>query len=1400
MAPGPNLLLPLKLDAFILNPSVCDGKSLESKIAPITQPNYTYLRIDQKAARTDVLPHVDLHLSSPSTTNPRVTNLSTRKPRPERQGVYLHWTLPKLYRSGVASATQDQSSTSSATDGQATGPEFPLVPNRWMVVRRLRPNTFTPSNAVIPSTEAWIVQSDRRYRIDELGQHVDLQTDVSPFMDVRNGQETDPLGNVSITDQAEIFIGSKTRVSEWKESDDGSGDNSVKLHILASSNPLFADYQPHNSNVFSILDTFSYNEVKDDDGNIISQDRLTKATADYYVMGWHSNVKDDILYSHPGDNRRERLLKLSLNLPEALADSTSWLNMSDAARIICHGAMYEVNWDVATKPRTPADDWSLNMNQKQQVSVGTSAIDALLAYVSAHHGDKPSDPKNDSTKDIRQLEEDIFNLRAYLRMQENTSVEAYRKATDSLMHLNYSRSSGGTQFTFPVSRDPQKPDKDDLANLRTLNNAQRLLDASLRSLKHRRWELFSLWFKHFSTADTSIQASPKDVQDAQDRYDALVNVVTQQTAAVEEAKKKVGNAIEAVHPEYYQQGDPTIMVGGVRSGWAHDFLDKVKVRLDSQTIQASDDVLSTINLNALQNRSIPPGVWEVMVRLLGEFCSLGSNDDKSTDVNQMPLYHDTGVEDADSNTDNAEAPLWRDRWNNRQPWFPLFVEWEAEYVHVPWEDWILQKSVSGSSGLERTSYRIASDKDLTSIKDRRLVSGRILILPQPSFALNALIQQLFSTVPKDELESIISKEEQDNLSKNVLRLPFLSAPLSGLTDHLITLAHGTHIKPSVRARGQGPPQPVTEAVDKGPNPMFSKDRIAIMGLELDPTPYGAQIHVAAADDSPSPFKPVTHGQLRFTKLNVIDKFGQAIHALQPRTSAVTGPIDGVTPCVGEFYEVSSKPPPTNPTGAGISAATAPVEAHTAGKDDVNGLSEFIQLPPSINQPARLNAHFVTRESTTDPKSGWRPTTEWEDPIWGWIVVNYIDYGIQLFTAKGVFYREVRLPGSGANGRTGGVASAKWLPFKKTDEAQQPGATAQLDKLIEQLTAKDGVYLQAFMDMINGALKQSGPAPGEYAEALTCIVGKPLALVNMGWSLELATPPTKNQSTINGKDPERHLIDPNDQSEADDFYQFPIKLGDSHREYDGLVGYFPMRPRSTNPKDVGTLPLNDEFDLTRLYTYFGHEDKPQSPGTSYPLVQLNNTTYPRLSPHWHDPAKYQTPNNTTSPLITPPPTIASTKYTRDVNAKLAVFAAVLDPFQPVHAYSSFLPIKELKLLDWTWQRALNNMTAFFHVGPLMVTGDVPAFEETYRLRADYYALGGKKEVYEKETVDVLPAGGVSEWNWLQPYYSGGTGGEEKIKFMPIKVGRMDTRPRFEKGPYAALEGYLQMRRGIVDRGG
>lgn len=113
------------------------------------------------------------------------------------------------------------------------------------------------------------------------------------------------LGDVSIEDQAEIFIGLKSSAKTWTEtSTGGSSHDRVKLHILASSNPLFADYQPHNGGVFSIADTFAYNQKTDENGKVVSQDHLISVTANYYVIGWQSDVTEDVLYKAAGKERR----------------------------------------------------------------------------------------------------------------------------------------------------------------------------------------------------------------------------------------------------------------------------------------------------------------------------------------------------------------------------------------------------------------------------------------------------------------------------------------------------------------------------------------------------------------------------------------------------------------------------------------------------------------------------------------------------------------------------------------------------------------------------------------------------------------------------------------------------------------------------------------------------------------------------------------------------------------------------------------------------------------------------------------------------------------------------------------------------------------------------------------
>jgi hypothetical protein len=92
--------VPVQLHAFVLNAAACDAGP--SYVAPIVQPDYRALRLGQ-SLKHDILPHIDLQGCETSKTNPRIKNLSSPPPPGVgREGIYLHWTLPPLFRTGTA--------------------------------------------------------------------------------------------------------------------------------------------------------------------------------------------------------------------------------------------------------------------------------------------------------------------------------------------------------------------------------------------------------------------------------------------------------------------------------------------------------------------------------------------------------------------------------------------------------------------------------------------------------------------------------------------------------------------------------------------------------------------------------------------------------------------------------------------------------------------------------------------------------------------------------------------------------------------------------------------------------------------------------------------------------------------------------------------------------------------------------------------------------------------------------------------------------------------------------------------------------------------------------------------------------------------------------------------------
>lgn len=1361
-------LVPMQLDAFVLNPAVCgtgNDNDTSARICPITQPNYTFLRLDSFLLQSDVQNHVALHNTAPASINSRLTDLGGRpNPTPlrHRHGVYVHWTLPRFYRSGV-SATESvpesrrkkerlrhglDATSAGAENTNGGTPDFLQPPTRWIVVRQLDLESIRPSSAKDAfkdkEYEAWVVESDYVWSLEDIPVQADLQTDVAPFVLGHAGTD------VNINEQAEVFIGRKTPLTEWTENPNPTVEP-PDISLLRSGNQLFADFQMHNTNVFSILDNFEYGDKND-------PSYLDYAKASYYVIGWHwKETVDPLWKSGANVTHGESLESLFMTLQGTdKANPDPWMDRQSQLRILCHGSMYDVNWDHENKPKSvPADGFSDRLRDQSQaaIAVGTTPMDALLAYCHAR-ADAGEDADN-----VAKLEEDILALESLLQARDD-GVEGQREAKDSVYNWSYTRSPGGTKYFFAESEDtstnqPTEPAPAAIQALNELNLTQALLDSCERAMLQYRWDMFSLWWKYasdfqgndqnenFRAEAGRISTHIRGLQTRMGSLQTRVQVLLRNGALA---------AVESTsEPVFYGGNDPTVLIGGIPSGWALDYLDNLAIRAPYQIVIRTEAVPDVVHfLAARVIRTVPRILGEASMRLIYEFFSLrpGGRSGALPKGTFYPQFHDQLTTDE----------RWRDRWGDRQPWFPLYVEWEVEYNHIPFEYWKLDEHTARHSEdkLVRYGVTVPSSRDpppplweALGQKDIRILSGRVLILPQPSFALGAKIKQLFQDTPPSILDEYLPQDQRDNLLANIGELSYLSSPLSGFASGLVTQAEGSHLKPENKVVGpEGEFSYVLNAAAFN-QAGLTEDNLGLIKGESALTPYAALVNFTDSDNCP--FKPVTHGQFRFRKFNVIDKFGQALMAIdqKPRRN---GPPP-VYPCISNFYA------PQEVTFDGKKYANTVIQ-------DRSEQCEFLQLPPQINQPARINAKFVTRISD-DPSpvfrgsAAWRPVTEWESPIWGWLITNYADYGIQLFLPDGTFYREVRV-----GGPLGTLASPKWLPFAPDPDAQPTPDTRELDTLISKLG--DPKYLLGFWGMITTAQQKLPPAPGAYAQFLNSIVGKPLALVNTGWSVELSGPPLDIESTqAKVTKPERTLLKPTDPNNKTPHYELQLRLGNEEAGYDGLVGYFD----TTNPS-------SDQLNYDQIKTFFLPDGKP-----AHPLIGLDTEEYPIFEPYWQPP---YIQGSTVEPFV----------YEDRRNTQMSIFGAILDPFTPVHAYSSFLPAAELLLPPWTWQKAMDTMTAFFHAGPLtMPVNEVPEYDESEKLTTKNARDMPKRNL-------LLPSLGGGDWSWFQPYAEGqsaegeeGNSGAIYNAFGIEKKGDL-IKPGFQDGPYTAIEGFLQLRNPVM----
>ena len=102
----------------------------------------------------------------------------------------------------------------------------------------------------------------------------------------------------------------------------------------------------------------------------------------------------------------------------------------------------------------------------------------------------------------------------------------------------------------------------------------------------------------------------------------------------------------------------------------------------------------------------------------------------------------------------------------------------------------------------------------------------------------------------------------------------------------------------------------------------------------------------------------------FTKINIIDKFGQAISAINPAPVNYGAAVPTISPCLSDTYFPG--------TIGNVDPASTTARANCIISQGNNKSCPFINLPPGINQPTRLNAKFVSNVNGT-----WTTSSEWE---------------------------------------------------------------------------------------------------------------------------------------------------------------------------------------------------------------------------------------------------------------------------------------------------------------------------------------------------------------------------------------------------------------------------------------
>ena len=1021
-----------------------------------------------------------------------------RSEKAPKEGVHLQWLLPKGLRSGELN--------------QEEGLVFPLVPNRWLIVR-----TFFDKNRQL-QLKGWVILSDHIRGFD------------------RNYDGPYTL----VEENGRIKARQLGKVIPWEEWTGEEAHHRIALTAFSPHDFAFNSYTVNNENVFSFHD------------NLADLEDGVKYDLGYVITGWYSDPTEDLLYQNIYDEAdllkkledcrfdiggEEGLEKAVAAFEQAVSQQQDTLS----TLILCHGAIHSIKWpwNAIEKDGRPQKNLS-DADSVPDIIVANSGFDALVTFIN-----KKLSEYGLSKEEVEFASELLYAFDKKL-LREYVSPNGDH-LLDSYVHKSWFIGSPSGSYWEIVQNNSGKDEEEKKRLRQLLQNAFPQL-AELNKVQKALNQLKEIKNSRTQQLYTALFASKRERPDNKDWHDKALKIdselqeikteIAELTTQINQRTEEINHSLGILKsqeennfdlkqypmPNYWEPDDPVILVHAAKTNEKHAFKTNEKCRysgqwLDQLQVRASDrtfspeiphipnadkfpkEVAALIKEFILLNPNFTPYYFGQEAKNIQKQQTLIWNTELLEGLEAKRLTKEAGFRGIGTTTIEGLRPDFRSFTTFTLPWSPLFMDWIVYFFPD-----MGKKPIADSNCRDAmTNWQLEEDRWDYSLKSFDTVppinndihdiswtiSGRSLLSSHLPKVLTARLKEfqedLMDEKKRESIETIIALLQGFDL---------ITQRLSGFNEYLQRYDISNQV----------------------PKALFKNRDIDIQELTTKGfgLPLGNQVefnHIPY-----NQYFPIRSGHLLVHHVRIVDDFGIGFYP-----TGYSEPTDGNVLVPQDNSKISK--------GRGMD--------HTAITH--KGL---VQLTPRITQPTRLSMNWIGADDDS------LVTQEAQNsPLCGWIIPNHLDKSLMIFDAAGklqgslIFFK-----------RDNRFHIKKALDPISANPDRFEIKNRHLAAFINELLALEDkdTALSAFLEQIDKTTWITDPLGARNQRGLSALIGRPMALVRASIKMELQGLPLP---AFDFEQPQAYDTSKNANPLSLMDLEFPYFLGSSILPNNGLIGYF-----------------------------------------------------------------------------------------------------------------------------------------------------------------------------------------------------------------------------------------------------